>query len=92
MKILKIHTPKRFLGYYSIYSVAGVIFNKDYFLTLWKDHKNTVNEGLQLFNALTYFNKNDLGNALKWLSKSEFELAGTVISSAPGLLMIFPAW
>lgn len=58
LKILKIHTPKRFLGYYSIYSVAGVIFNKDYFLTLWKDHKNTVNEGLQLFNALTYFNKN----------------------------------
>jgi GR25 family glycosyltransferase involved in LPS biosynthesis len=56
--LLKIHTSERYLNYYSIYSVAGAIFKKDYFLSLWKYHKNTVDEGLQLFNAVTYFNKN----------------------------------
>jgi hypothetical protein len=58
LKFLKIHTHKRFLGYYSIYSVAGIIFKKDYFLALWKNHYNTVNEGLQLFNAVNYLNEN----------------------------------
>lgn len=55
---LKIHTKERFLSYYSIYSVASAIFKKDYFLSLWNNHKNTVDEGLQLFNAVTYFNRN----------------------------------
>lgn len=58
LMFLKIHTREKYLSYYSIYSVAGVIFKKDYFLSLWKNHQNTVNEGLQLFNALTYCNKN----------------------------------
>ncbi len=56
--LLNIHTHERYLNYYSIYSVAGAIFKKDYFLSLWKNHKNTINEGLQLFNAVTYFNRN----------------------------------
>lgn len=58
LKFLKIYTHKRYLSYYSIYSVAGIIFKKDYFLNLWKNHKNTVDEGLQLFNAVNYLVKN----------------------------------
>lgn len=79
LKFLKIHTSNRFLSYYSIYSVAGVIFNKNYFLNLWKNHENTVNEGLQLFNALTYFNKNKYKIAF---SRSNSEVLKTGFLSA----------
>ncbi len=55
---LKIHTRKRHLSYYSIYSVAGVVFNKEYFAALWNSHKNEVDEFLQLYNAVNYRFKN----------------------------------
>ncbi len=56
LMFLKIYTQDRYLSYYSIYSVAGAVFNKDYFLSLWNNHKNVVNEGLQLFNAVRFLN------------------------------------
>jgi GR25 family glycosyltransferase involved in LPS biosynthesis len=56
--ILSIYSKERFLAYYSIYAVAGVIFKKDYFLMLWKNHKNSVDEGLQIANAVRYMNQN----------------------------------
>lgn len=58
LKVLKIHTYERHLSYYSIYAVAGVVFRKDYFLTLWDNHKNEVDEGLQLYNSVKYLDKN----------------------------------
>ncbi len=58
LQTLKIHTRKRHLSYYSIYSVAGVVFNKDYFAALWNSHKNEVDEFLQLYNAVNYKFKN----------------------------------
>jgi hypothetical protein len=58
LKALKIHTDDRFLSYYSIYAVAGVVFRKDYFLSLWNDHKNEVDEGLQLYNSVKFLKKN----------------------------------
>lgn len=58
LKILKIHTYERHLSYYSIYAVAGVVFRKDYFLALWDNHKNEVDEGLQLYNSVKYLHKN----------------------------------
>lgn len=58
LQTLKIHTRKRHLSYYSIYSVAGVVFNKNYFAALWNSHKNEVDEFLQLYNAVNYKFKN----------------------------------
>jgi hypothetical protein len=58
LKFLKVNTFEKALSYYSIYSVAGVIFSKDYFIDLWKNHTSTVEEGLQLYNAVRYYNSN----------------------------------
>ncbi len=59
LRSLKIHTDEKYLSYYSIYSVAGMIFKRDYFLSLWKNHKNTVDENLQLYNSLKHYFKNE---------------------------------
>jgi hypothetical protein len=58
LKLLKIHTYERALSYYSIYAVAGVVFKKDYFLSLWDNHNYVIDEGLQLYNAVRYLNSN----------------------------------
>jgi GR25 family glycosyltransferase involved in LPS biosynthesis len=57
-KFLGIYSKERFLSYYCIYAVAGVVFNRNYFLSLWKNHKNSVDEGLQIANAVGFMNKN----------------------------------
>lgn len=54
-KFLKLNTTQNILPYYSIYSVAGVLFSKDYFLNLWHRHTNKVDEQLQIINALKYY-------------------------------------
>lgn len=59
LKLLTVYSPKKELSYYSIYSVAGVVFEKKYFLSLWNNHKNSVNESLQIYNALKYLKKNN---------------------------------
>lgn len=51
---LKITSHDKSLQYYHIYSVAGAVFHKDYFVSLWKHHTQKVNEALQIFNALQY--------------------------------------
>lgn len=55
LRLLKIHTQKKHLAYYTIYAVAGMIFNKNYFLSLWNNHQNKIDEGLQLYNAVKTF-------------------------------------
>ena len=55
---LKINSYQNLLPYYSVYSVAGVIYSKDYFLKLWKNHNSLVNEYLQIYNALHYLKHN----------------------------------
>ncbi len=57
-KFFGVYSQEKFLSYYSIYAVAGVIFNKKYFLSLWKNHKNSVDEGLQIANAVDYLSNN----------------------------------
>ncbi|MSP84526.1 MAG: glycosyltransferase [Flavobacteriaceae bacterium] len=52
-----IYSEDRFLKYYTIYATSGAIFKKKYFLNLWKNHKNSVDEGLQLFNAVKFIDK-----------------------------------
>lgn len=57
LRFLKIHTNEKHLAYYTIYAVAGMVFNKNYFQKLWNNHSNTIDEGLQLFNAVKIYNK-----------------------------------
>jgi hypothetical protein len=58
MKFLNLYSKEKALHYYSIYGVAGAIFEKKYFLSLWKGNKNVVNEHLQLKNAVKYWYRN----------------------------------
>lgn len=57
MKLLKLYSEDRVLRYYSIYGVAGAVFKKEYFLSLWNNHKNVVDENLQLRNAVKFWNQ-----------------------------------
>ena len=34
------------------------IFNRDYFVSLWNNHENNIDEGLQIYNALKFLRKN----------------------------------
>ncbi len=79
-EFLRIHTFDRMLSYYSIYSVAGVLFDKNYFLKLWKNHTNEVNEGLQLYNALQFYNANKtiyFGHTHNEIVKTGFSTSAT---------------
>lgn len=79
MTLLNLYNKDRVLAYYSIYSVAGVVFKKEYFLSLWKNHRNSVDENLQLFNAVKYYHKNSNIN----FARTNIEVAKTgFLSSA----------
>lgn len=58
MQLLDLYSDERALNYYSIYGVAGAVFKKDYFLSLWSNHKNLVDENLQIRNAVAFWNQN----------------------------------
>ncbi|HSD06125.1 glycosyltransferase family 2 protein [Flavobacterium sp.] len=80
LSFLNIYTKTRALNYYSIYSVAGVVFRQEYFLSLWKNHTNRIDEGLQLFNAVQFLNKNKnaaFGRTNKEVVKTSFLSAAT---------------
>lgn len=80
MSFLTIYTKARALNYYSIYSVAGAVFRREYFLSLWNNHTNTINEGLQLINAVRFLNKNKnvtFGRTNKEVVKTSFLSAAT---------------
>ncbi len=53
----KFYSEERFLNYYTIYATSGAIFKRKYFLNLWKNHMNSVDERLQLLNAVKFINK-----------------------------------
>lgn len=57
LRFFKVHTNEKHLAYYTIYAVAGMIFNKDYFAKLWDNHQNSIDEGLQVYNAVKVLNK-----------------------------------
>jgi len=48
---------RKILPYYKIYAVAGMVFNKNYFTRLWDNHKSSIDEGLQIYNAVRILNK-----------------------------------
>ncbi|MBT1706131.1 glycosyltransferase family 2 protein [Chryseosolibacter indicus] len=49
-------TSRFFLPYYNLYTVSSAIFNKQYWLYLWKDAQELVNESEQLKKALLWMN------------------------------------
>lgn len=54
LRFFKIYTEEKQLAYYTIYAVAGMIFNKEYYSKLWDNHQNKVDETLQQYNAVKY--------------------------------------
>ena len=44
--------------YWALNSILMGIYKKDYWLYMWKDSKNELNEKIQLRNAAVYFHKN----------------------------------
>ncbi|MFI0431011.1 glycosyltransferase family 2 protein [Mariniflexile sp. HMF6888] len=56
--VLNLYSSNKEVRYYTIYSVAGAIFKKDYYLSIWKNSKTLVNEKQQLTNAIKYRNEN----------------------------------
>ncbi|SHJ49840.1 glycosyltransferase family 2 protein [Flavobacterium haoranii] len=81
MKFLGLYTTERNLAYYHIYSVAGSIFKKDYFVSLWKKNNGKVNEGLQIQNALEYLKSNSnskIAHSKKEYFQTGFSTAATL--------------
>lgn len=79
MRFLNLFSDDKALDYYSIYGVAGAIFRKDYFLSLWYNSVNEVDENLQLINAVKFWHKNKNINFAR--TNQEF-LATGFLSSA----------
>ena len=80
LAFFNVYKRSRALSYYTIYSVAGAVFKRDYFLSLWKNHANTIDEGLQLYNAVHFLNKNKntaFGRTNKEVLKTSFLSAAT---------------
>jgi hypothetical protein len=77
---LGVYNNQRALAYYTIYAVAGAIFNKKYFVELWKNHQNSIDESLQIKNAIKYVNKNqeaNFGHIHSEILKTSFQTAAT---------------
>ena len=80
LRFLKINTNEKHLAYYTIYAVAGMIFNKHYFVKLWENHKNNIDEGLQIYNAVKIYKQQ--GNKIKFAQYKEEILKTGFMSSA----------
>ena len=52
--LFRLNSFKNILPYYGVYSVAGAVFEKHYFTSLWNNHVNKIDETLQIGNALKY--------------------------------------
>lgn len=57
LRALNIYSKEEELSYYSIYSVAGAIFKKDYYLSIWNGYEGVVDEKNQILKALEYKKK-----------------------------------
>src|SRR5690606_19761659 len=50
--------------YWALNSILMGLYQKDYWLHIWKDSTNSLNEKIQLRNAATYYHKNKLNKNL----------------------------
>ncbi len=81
LTFLNFFSEERFINYYTIYATSGAVFKKKYFLNLWKNHKNSVDEALQLFNAVKFINKKKKSAAFGF-SNSELMKTGFFSSAS----------
>lgn len=51
-----LYSKQKELNYYSLYSVAGAIFKRDYFLHIWNNASENVNEKEQIAKSLDFLN------------------------------------
>lgn len=67
------------INYYTIYNVAGCIFYKNYYLYLWNEILEKVNEDKQLIRALKYFKEHNpsIGFTPKEILKTSFTSSAT---------------
>ncbi len=78
LTVLGLYSREKEFNYYSIYSVAGAVFRKDYFLSIWKNSDEKVDEKKQLKNALGFSNSHRINFGR---SKKEFAKTGFVSSA-----------
>ena len=80
MRFFKLNSYDNILPYYSVYSVAGAIFKKSYFTSLWTNHNGKVDETLQILNALKYLKKHpesQISHTKKEYFKTGFKSSAT---------------
>lgn len=73
------YSNEKELNYYSLYSVAGAIFKKDYFLHIWNNASENVNEKEQIIKSLEFFNNSRQQRLAK--TKTEPLTTGFISSS-----------
>lgn len=65
--------------YWALNSILMGLYHKDYWLYMWKDSKNELNEKIQLKNAVVYFNKNKANQ--NFITRTQKEVMKTTFKS-----------
>lgn len=80
LKLIKDVFKDKMLNFYSIYIVAGGIYNKKYFTYIWEGI-DQLNEYEQIERTLTYYSKNKIplrvGKSVKEIIKTSFSSSAT---------------
>lgn len=76
--ILKVIPKDYFLSLYTLYDVAGQIFNKDYYNYVWPNDQYAIEEMIQLGKAAEYYRKNNE----KKVGRSNVEYTTTTFCSS----------
>ncbi len=79
LKKLNIVKPNAFYDYYALNSIAMGFYNKNYWLAIWQDFNNEVNEKKQLLSAISYYKKRKHQN---FLARFHQEILKTTFSSS----------
>ncbi len=79
LKKLKITKPTAFYDYYVLNSIAMGFYHKNYWLHIWQDFTNEVNEKKQLLNAVSYYKNHKHNN---FLARFHQEILKTTFSSS----------
>lgn len=79
LKLFGVFSKEKELQYYQCYNVAGAVFSKRYFESLWQTNQQEVAEKNQIVNALKFFDKNPKSEVAK--TKVEVLKTGFVTSA-----------
>lgn len=76
---LKLAKPDSKRIYWTLNSILMGLYHKDYWLYIWKDSDNSLNEKIQLRNAAVYYHHNKKNFNL--IARTKFELMKTTFKS-----------